>query len=116
MAYATNRMVAIFLDIDSNVTEQFHSDASDFAWLYGMIPVAPTIYMFAELYGVHQDFMALFSNICMVVAAAFLVMGVITLDVTRGMDEEGVLHLHDVLAKFLAIFGLCGTIPLLLGF
>ena len=27
--------------------------ASEFGWLYGMIPVAPTVYIFAEMYEIH---------------------------------------------------------------
>jgi predicted permease len=116
IAYATNRCVSLLMGLDPNISDQLLSDAADFGWLYGMTPVAPTIYMFAELYGVHQDFMALFSNLCMVAAAPLMIMAVITLDTTKHMDERGVMHLHDVLAGFLALVGVCATIPLLLGF
>ena len=116
MAYATNRCISILIGLDPSNSDKLRSDAEDFGWLYGMTPVAPTIYMFAELYGVHQDFMALFSNLCMVASAPLMVMAVVTLDMTKDLDESAVLHLHDIVANFLAILGLCATGPLLLGF
>ena len=38
--------------------------AAEFGWLYGMIPVAPTVYIFAEMYEIHADFTAVMYVAC----------------------------------------------------
>ena len=72
-AFVTNRLIAVFMAKYEGT--QLFNDSADFGWLYGMTPVAPTVYMFAELYGVHSDFMALFANVCMMAAITVVLLG-----------------------------------------
>jgi len=113
MAFVTNRCISLFMGDHEGTT--LFDDSADFGWLYGMIPVAPTVYMFAELYNVHTDFMALFANLCSFVAGPLLVMAAASLEATKGMTTEEYMHLHDVIAEGMSWIGVCLAIPMLLG-
>jgi hypothetical protein len=113
MAFVTNRCISLFMTKDSST--QLFKDSADFGWLYGMIPVAPTVYMFAEIYGVHSDFMAVFANLCTFVAGPTLVLAAASLEAAKGLTASQYMSLHDTIAEGMAWVGICLSIPLLLG-
>jgi len=113
MAFVTNRMIAIFMTPYKG-TEEF-ADAVDFGWLYGMTPVAPTVYIFAEMYGIHIDFMALFANVCMLVAGPMMVLSGAALESIKGLSFSKYMELHDVLVRGMAWVGVMMCIPLFIG-
>jgi len=112
-AFVTNRLIAVFMAKYEGT--QLFNDSADFGWLYGMTPVAPTVYMFAELYGVHSDFMALFANVCMMVAGPMMVASGAGLEAAKGLTSVEYTALHDVIVQGIAWCGLCLAVPLLLG-
>ena len=61
LAFATNLTVKLF-SAGKPAAEQ--ERAAEFGWLYGMVPVAPTVYIFAEMYEIHADFTAVMYVAC----------------------------------------------------
>ena len=115
MAFVTNRMIALFMAPYATTQPKFFADSADFGWLYGMTPVAPTVYMFAELYQIHIDFMALFANVCMLVAGPMMVVSGAALEGVKGLTFARYMLLHDLVAGSLAWIGIAMCVPLLFG-
>ena len=89
--------------------------ASDFGLIYGMVPVAPTLYIFANIYGVKERFMAVMVNASLFVAVPLLLVAVISLQSVKALEPEELVELDRTTSYYGSLFACIFSAPPLVG-
>ena len=87
------------------LTSPAASDSHSFAFLYGMLPSAPTIVVFAREYGERSDMLAALQLLCLSLAVPFLLGSTLAIESPRSAEPIGLMQL----SYWVAILGVASA-------